>query len=105
MVLNYITIRIFIYRSCIIIIVLTSPGYSERTRLQLPGYQRIEGQICFFYKRLHIHQVQNFQGDKDMVSQVLGKNVHHNSVTIVLLSLMENDRPPKNSIEKLLIRY
>ena len=35
--------------------------------------------------KLHIHQVQNFQEDKDRASQVLGKSVHHNSETIVLL--------------------
>ena len=85
-----------------IIIILTLPGYSERTRLQLPCYQLFADQIYFFYKKLHIHQVQSFQEDKDMVSQVSGKNVHHSSKTTMLLSLMENGQLPANVINTMI---
>ena len=82
----------------VIIIIFTLPGYSERTRLQLPYYQLFEDQIYFFYRKLRIHQVQSFQGDKDMVSQVSGKNDHHSSKMTMLLLLMENGQLPVNSI-------
>ena len=85
-----------------IIIILTLPGYSERTRLQLPCYQLFADQIYFFYRKLHIHQVQSFQEDKDMVSQVSGKNDHHSSKTTMLLSLMENGQLPANAINKMI---
>ena len=86
----------------VIIIIFALPGYSERTRLQLPYYQLFEDQIYFFYRKLRIHQVQSFQGDKDMVSQVSEKNVHHSSKMTVLLSLMENGQLPVNLINTMI---
>ena len=72
----------------------TLPGYSERTRLQLPYYQLFEDQIYSFYRKLHIHQVQSFQEDKDKVNQVLEKSDHHIPNSSTLPWLAESDPPP-----------